>query len=615
MKNYIYLMMFSLLIASTSCEEDELPPIQSFTASEGTYIKVIRLAIEEVEGAEAYNIQRRNPQTYQWEDVHWGGSFYLDDTGWNLPDNQFQAGEIYEYRARTHKNGPGYGEWSDIVTGYIFSPSPKLASIEYTKDSYFNSYNVTFNITDELPSKLYNLLKRQVSVIRSEYMDFHSGINTWHGQTFPKEYMDSEIIWTESTYNYDPAKNYYYKLEVRYFFDYYPFYDNVLHHIVDEQYVYESSVIEGKDITTSDPAIGTTSYNVHNYGEINSSATGAKHGTMMCADGSNVYLGYFDTYSTLAGYGKPVIMKNSGSGWVNVGGTMPSELSGDEDIYEFDYTVSGGVIYLTALAEDTIYVFKNDGIWSENFSSSVLLEGSRTGLLNIADISYANIAVYNHELYLTLMIKDDVKVFKYQGSDWVQVGSTVASGFITNTKLKNIDGTLYIWYESHVENGSVTTLHIKHLAGGSSWVNDLEWSKENADNFDLIKANGSLYFKYDIMNVTGDVCKVVSTTNVEGLVEEIQGMLAPQSITADASGNIIISVITGTSAYDIHQEVYVYENSTWKKIEDDYSDTSIRGMLSSVQAINNDIHFVYGVEASEDVWNIPTILKAKKYNK
>lgn len=601
--------MFCLLIATTSCEEDELPPIESFTASEGTYINVIRLAVEEVKGAEAYNIQRKNPYTNQWDEVSWGASYYLDDTGWNLPDNKLQAGEVYEYRVRTHKNGPGYGEWSDVVTGYIFSPSPKIASIEYIDNDH-----IMVKITDELPSKLHNLNHCRISVIRSENANFH-GYTDWFSHYLSKDEMDSEIYFSEYDFNYDPAKNYYYKLEVIYSYDHYAYYDNVLHHIVDEKYLYESSVIDGKDITTSDPAIGTTSYNVHNYGEINSSATGAKHGTMMCADGSNLYLGYFDAYSTLAGYGKPAIMKNSGSGWENVGGTMPSELSGDENIYEFDYTVSAGVIYLTALAEDTIYVFKNDGTWSENFSSSVLLEGSRTGLLNIADISYANIAVYNNELYLTLMIKDDVKVFKYQGSDWVQVGSTVASGFITNTKLKTIDGTLYIWYESHVENESITTLHIKHLAGESSWVSDLEWSKDNADNFDLIKSNGSLYFKYEIMGVKGDICKVVSTTNVDGLMEETQGMLAPQSITVDASGNIIISVITGTTIEDMHMELLVYENSTWKKIEDDYSDTSFRRMSSSIQAINDDIHFVYGVKASEDVWNVPTILKAKKYSK
>lgn len=143
----------------------------------------------------------------------------------------------------------------------------------------------------------------------------------------------------------------------------------------------------------------------------------------------------------------------------------------------------------------------------------------------------------------------------------------------------------------------------------------LNGPKDASQNFDLIKVGNALYFKYDISGAEGNVCKVTSNTSETNLVDGVNGLFSPKSITSDASGNIIISCITGTSLNDIHQEVWVYESSEWKTINDDYSGTSFRKNSSSVQALNNDIHFVYGLRSSEDALYYPTILKAKKYSK
>lgn len=602
MKIFTLLSLILTLAIVTSCE-NPLTPIQSFTASKGTYVGLIHLAIEQVADAENYNIQRRNPVTNEWEDIHWGSSHFIQDNGWGLEDGLIE-GQLYEYRARAHKNDGGYNDWSEVTTGYIFSPSPKLKYLNYYKENPNDySYKLEYLISDKLPKVLHNLQRRHIELWRSESINFISKEQILSTE-FSPEIKDSIIAGTEQVYNYNPNKTYYYKLILRYDYDYYWYNNGVMVHVTTGQYTKESSVINGNDIT--EPGGGTAEYNVTDYGQINSAATNAKDGTIMCSDGSTVYLGYFDNYSALAETGKPVIMKNDGANWQNAFSSLPSELNTDNSIEEFDFTVASNVLYLAALGSDNLYVYKYNGAWSQNLSTSELWGTSKP--------YYLNIAVLNNELYLTIQQNNDIKVFKYGVTDWTQVGGNVATGFNTNTKLKNLDGKLYIWYEANTQGSSSTTLYIKHLEG-SSWINDFEWSKDASQNFDLIKVGNALYFKYDISGAEGNVCKVTSNTSATNLVDGVNGLFSPKSITSDASGNIIISCITGTSLNDIHQEVWVYESSDWKTINDDYSGTSFRKNSSSVQALNNDIHFVYGLKSSEDALYYPTILKAKKYSK
>lgn len=603
MKKFTLLLLILALAIVTSCE-NPLAPIQSFTASKGTYVGLIHLAIEQVADAENYNIQRRNPVTNEWEEIYWGSSNFYQDHGWGL-ENGLIEGQLYEYRARAHKNDGGYNDWSEVTTGYIFSPSLKLKYLNYYKENPNDySYKLEYLIIDKLPKVLHNLERRRIELWRSESINFISKEQILSAD-LSAETKDSIIAGTEYVSNYNPNKTYYYKLIAKYDYDCYWWNNGAMVHDPYQQYTKESSVINGNDITEPGGG-GTAEYNVTDYGEINSAATNAKDGTIMCSDGSTVYLGYFDNYSALAGIGKPVIMKNDGANWQNAFSSLRSDLDSDNTIEEFDFTVSSNVIYLAALGSEDLYVYKYNGAWSQNLSTSVLWGTSKP--------NYLNIAVLNNELYLTIKQNDDIKVFKYGVNDWTQVGGNVATGFNTNTKLKNLGDKLYIWYEANTQGSSSTILHIKHLEG-SSWINDFESSKDATQNFELIKVGNALYFKYDISGAEGNVCKVTSTTSATNLVDGVNGLFSPKSITSDASGNIIISCITGTSLNDIHQEVWVYESSEWKTINDDYSGTSFRKNCSSVQALNNDIHFVYGLKSSEDALYYPTILKAKKYSK
>src|SRR4030066_720608 len=162
-----------VMVALVSCKKETLPQLKSFTASKGTFIGVVHLAIEQVPGAENCTIERKNPQTNQWEGIHWGNSFLWDDNGWGLPNNKLIPGQVYEYRARAHAENTGFNDWSETATGYLFSPSPKLVSLKYTLiDPQFTSYNIEYTINDTLPDNIENLRERRISLYRSETSTF-----------------------------------------------------------------------------------------------------------------------------------------------------------------------------------------------------------------------------------------------------------------------------------------------------------------------------------------------------------------------------------------------------------------------------------------------------------
>jgi len=144
----------------------------------------------------------------------------------------------------------------------------------------------------------------------------------------------------------------------------------------------------------------------------------------------------------------------------------------------------------------------------------------------------------------------------------------------------------------------------------------LQWTKDAAYDFDIIKVGSDIYFKCGggSSDFLGGVYKVTSTTTVTNLFEEGGLLHTPTSIAADASGNIIASIVNGTYVTNFQLGVFIYEGSVWKKVNDTFSEVSITGYSSGVQTINNDIHFVYGLKSSENDAGA-TILKAKKYSK
>ena len=99
---------------------EKTSPITTFTASQGDFIGVVHLVVEEVENKENYRYERKNPQTDQWEEIYWGPENIYDDNGWDLLYYSLLPGQVYEYRVRAHTDKNGYGKYSEVVTGHIF---------------------------------------------------------------------------------------------------------------------------------------------------------------------------------------------------------------------------------------------------------------------------------------------------------------------------------------------------------------------------------------------------------------------------------------------------------------------------------------------------------------
>jgi hypothetical protein len=609
MKNkHLFWIVSILLIVTASCKKDPII-VSGFSASQGTYVGVVHLVYEPVADVEAYEIQRKNPKTNVWEKICYVKSFVpdkvYDDYGINLLTDPLLAGQVYEYRMRTFDDKKGTNPWSATVSGYIFAPSPRIAKVKYVPDTIPGNDGIfTFTIKDKLPTGISNLTDRSISLYRAKATT--SIFTKLSLNNYLVKGNDSTIYVTCMVNNTDAP--YDYKLEISYKYTFAQIEETGSNLNGGKwNYLYQSLVITDDDIVEGGDSTATVTYNMLSFNEINLASTGGKNWTIMCKDGTTAYLGYLDNYSA-TGKGMPVIMKNAGSSWVNASGTLPSNLLSDVTIGNYDFTVSAGIMYLAALGSDSIYIYKNNGTWSANMTTAVLYGSAITKEINIAVVS--------NELYASIMDKDTLKVYKYQGTEWVQAGADVATGFLIDLKLQELDGTLYLSYEEAKSGSTETTINIKHL-NGSSWNSDLQWTKDAASDFDVIKAGSNLYFKClgQSVDFLGGVYKVTSATTVTNLFAEGNLMHTPMSITADASGNIIASVINGSTALNFQLGVYIYEGSAWKKVTDDYSEVSISGKAAGIQAIGNDIHFVYGLKSSKNGVGDATILKAKKYSK
>ncbi|HDR50240.1 MAG TPA: fibronectin type III domain-containing protein [Mariniphaga anaerophila] len=604
-KGLIYAIL--ILFVFQACKKEDTSPITCFTASQGNCIGVIRLAVEQVSNVENYTYERKNPQTNQWEQIYWGFENVYDDTGFGLSNNKLVPGQPYEYRVRAHTDKKGYGDYSSVVTGYMFSPAPRIDKIDYkAKDEDPGSYNIEYRIVDKLPVDIQNLRKRAFQVFRAESFDMTLNYSMVLDLSIQSNNLDSIFASTISTNSFDKNKTYYYKIEAIYEYWFNGIRENDFLEYTEGWYEYTSGVYEGGSLNGGDPngEIGIVAYTISNFGEIAGSVSGAKASVTLRADGSNIYLGFLSNYLATS-MGTPTIQKFNGTSWDNAM-DIPSSLIDDSGIDAFDFTVSNNIIYLAARSYDSIYVYKHDGEWSQNLSTATLRgDGYR---------KYLNIEILNNELYATVMHDDDIKLFKLEGDDWTQIGDVIASGFYTNTKLKNIEGTLYLWYERHVSGSSQTTLYIRHLQG-TSLINDFEWTKESAIIHDIVKSAGSLYFIDG--HGKGGVYKVESANSATDLFENVGNLYgSPGSITTDASGNLIISCLaTAQDPANMHMVLLVYDGSSWKKIDDNLSETSYHGKTDGVQAIDDNVYFVYGLKSSENALNIPTILKAKKYSK
>ncbi len=568
------IMLLPIFLFFLSCSEEEsLPKPTTFTASNGNYLGVIHLAYEAVPGAEIYEVYRLNNQTAEWQDISWTEFTSWDDEGYLLDGGVLVPGEEYQYKFRTHANGPGFGPYSEITTGYSFKPE-EAEIISITRDYEESENLIVWNDPNDY-TNIQNIVyvSYDIYAANEENLDYFYEI----GST-------SDLSYEHYIYGYDVDKVFYYKIVTNYTYsisDQHRSMYNSMYALTGDM-VKEGSGGGGPDIVSYDRLdLGT----VYTSGE-------AITFTEIKQNGSNIYLGILKDVG-ITGYGQPAVYQFSGSSWSETGGTLPEDITNSTSIGRMGIAAGSSKIYMAALDLDSIYIYEsNASSWSGNLAFNNLGFAEAPSAMDIE--------VFNDELYLAAKVYPDwdLKIFKWAGSQWETIGGD-ANGFITNGEsvfevtLNNLGETLYVSYLIQ-NSGDNSTLNIKHL-NGSSWDTSLEWDADYISGIKIDKGANDLYFissTASFGSYKGGVYKVASTSTVEELITENDDWFyTPYAITVDSDGNVIISSTKYESETLIYPNLSLYDGSAWSTISGDFTDGS---EPVSVHADGTSIYYVYG---------------------
>jgi hypothetical protein len=264
---------------------------------------------------------------------------------------------------------------------------------------------------------------------------------------------------------------------------------------------------------------------------------------------------------------------------------------------------------------DSLSVFYwNGSSWSENLTPGNLGQDDSPSAISIE--------VLNNELYLAIEQHPqyDLQVLKYNGNSWDTIGGDgngiIETGSTLETKLNNINGTLYLHYRID------DVLHIKHLEG-SSWVTDLTWEQQWLSDIELTKTGSELYFSSGSTSsdFDGGVYRVDNPTTVTNLIpdeHEAWFTLGAFDLTSDSDGNLIVASMKWEYADESQTSLIsfphlnVYDGTEWKTVSGDFTD----GVLPvAVTTIANDIYYMYGDVATVNAVNDPSVIKSRKLTK
>ncbi len=591
MKKLITFIVLIATITFISCEEDPDTP-SNFTASQGTYMGVIHLAYGELDGQAL--VYRFNEDNAEWQEISWTWSSNFDDNGYLLPDDYIVPGKEYRYKMRVYEESQGdeYSGYTNEITGYAFKGDPaEITSI--TRENSGDEVDITISWTNpnEL-SEIKNLEYIEYWVYRAEDGDLSNYRDVGKKEQMVTSPSDIQHDWSYTDNYLDPAKTYSYKIETRYRYNYTTvngdYRDN-------EYYEIDGTTVEEEDSGNDDNPV--VNYTTTDLGQVMTASSGNEvfdpkdkvvNGTL-----------YMEAISgSSATGGTPSLYKFNGSSWEEV--WTCTDLN--QTMYSQFGVTSSGDSYLLGSAESTT-VYKWDGSWTD-----IGLPENHEGLYGLE--------VFNDEAHLLIEFGDVLQVHKYNGTNWSQVGTDIASGSIFNENLESVNETLYVTYIID------DVLYIKHL-NGSSWDSDLQWGEEWLADIELVHTGSQLYFSSGSASTSfdGGVYRITSSTTVENLIPEEHETwfsLGAFDLTIDSDGNLIVASMKYEYADESqttlinYPHLNLYDGSQWKALSGDFTD----GILPvTVSAIGTDIYYVYGEKASENAANDATVLKAKKLTK
>ena len=598
------------LLFLSSCEKEQhLKTVGSLQVSQGTYLGVIHLSWDPVDGAQYYNIQREDPQTGEWMDAATRSGTEVDDYGLGLPDNKLVPGKHYRYRissASKDADDSGFREFDQ--EGWTYVPASPVSKAEWEENG---QVLITWSdpiAADVTGGKVKNVIRVRYLLFRKEKgsMDSVDIQNTAFYDISPG--MNPDLLKDLQYKDADPGADPVYSIKAEYHYDFINM-DWGNSEGSSDFVSPEIAVVNGTGVGPTNDYDRLPINNV-----ITSSAKGITEVKLKAAM-SSLWAGVLKDVT--GGYGTPAIYRFNGAEWNLSFAPYPDEVSAAGTINQMDFTPGASDSWMACLSHDSLYVFDyNNSAWSENKTPRNLgAPGSPSSIAISRDIS-------TNEVFLALTEAPDynLKVLRWTGSGWTSVGGD-SNGYLTNGEdvismdLQNPTGVVYLSYLTKNSDYNETA-HIKRLnADNTGWEDVLEWTADNLMDIHITtNGNTPVYMTCRSQKPAewpGGVFKVTSTTTVESLIpDNAKWFMEPLALTTNQDNYLFIVSTRIESQQKIYPVVYRYDGNQWQYLPGDFSDgTTPVGVTGS----GLDVYYIYGDANELDNLYQPKTLKAVKF--
>jgi len=577
--NKPFFLVASILLATffTSCEDKSLDDPSSVSVSQGTYMGIVHLNWDPVPDAQYYNIERQGP------DGNWLGAGTVstppfDDHGLTLPDNRITFGTHYSYRISSASSSYDDSPFREVAgEGWTYVLQPISLTVSNENGEIKLSWTDTNANVQNVQELWYQI--QQKATNSDTYLTIHTTDHLNKGES-ENTYSFTSNLESDLTASYKIYATYNYTFKN-----------------MDQEGAGGQCHNESNEEAVSGGS-GTSSYTWNSLGDFGTSTNGISFVRTKVYD-NTLYTAILDNPEI----GSPVLYKLNGSSLNDISASYPADLQ--NNFGNIDFTVKSGTEYIAGISDST-YIYSYNGEWSNNLVSNNFGYTNKPQALAIeTDEQDVFVAIYTNNNDL------DIKSWDHD-TIWDDNASITNSDAISNIEMIQLNGLVYLYY---LKSNSAynSTLYIKHY-NGSSWVDDLEWTRDNLMDIKLY-ADGSsnLYFvsnSQQFAEWTGSVFKVTSSTNAEDLITGNEDWKAfPSDISVNSDGDIMIVYTHIVSATQVNPELAVYKNNTWSKVSGDYTNGAFP---SSINHINQDFFFIYGDAQNLTQYGQPLKLKAEK---